>query len=318
MRRIGYLVAALVMTGATWAQAQVAVPDLVPGGVRIMDSRFPIVPLGSAVPANPAALQWGAPSRISVAGLQGDKNDVNDGNADSYHGTYVGLRWIRPQVALAAEALDFFVDFPGAPAPHLEKKQSSLALSFTTPDSLAWGISSSSLSTKTISPPGGAIDTLDSQSWTFGLSWRLGENFFIGGGYGKDEDDFTGVFTGSGRRAHNMVGLGLRGGGNLIWHLEVDSFHRDDYDVVGPQPAGYDLNVVTAEGILGNWLLSVSAHDASALVVNDTVSGYVIDIGYAPLTGLTVTWRFEHDVHKQGATQLSTEEANTLLISYGF
>jgi len=321
MRRIAFLAVVGAMAAAGWAQAQVAVPELVPGGFRIVDSRFPIAPIGSMVPANPGALQWGAPSRISLGALRGHKLDQVDGNSLSYDGSYAGLRWIRPRVALAAESLDFAVDFPGvAPAPHVEKRQGSLALSFSWPDSLAWGISSTSHAYQTVSP-GPVLETLDGESWTAGLSWRLGESFFLGAGFGKDEGQLTGAFVGTVTRDHNMVGIGLRGGGALVWHLEADLFHRDDYkDNAGAvQKPGYDLTLVTAEGIWGNWLLTYSVHDATANAVPDAFKGYVIDFGYAPLTGLTVTWRSEHSKHTGlGGAEVSAESADSIAISWGF
>lgn len=323
MRKLMGVLAALLGLCVPLAQAQVATPELAPAGLRVYDSRFPISPMINIVPENPAAMQWGAPSRIGVGLLDGNKSDAFDGVSSSYDGNFGGFRWVRQRFSLGAETGGFTVEFPGAPPlARLEKKQSSFALAFSWPESLAIGLATHKWTDDTLSPPGGQRDTLEFSSWTAGLSWRLGETFFVAGAFGQE--DFQRTFPavpGTEGRDHYMAGLGLRGGGTLIWRLEVDTFHHDDFkDPVNMGFApGYDLNQFSAEGILGGWLLGGAAYDLKGLQpMAPSISGYSLDVGYAPLTGLTLTWRYEHSEKNAGGTPISKEELNNAVVTWQF
>jgi len=323
MRKTMGTLAALLGLWVSLAHAQVAVPELAPAGLRVYNARFPIAPMINVVPENPAAMQWGAPSRIGGGVLDGARNSGLEGASSNYDGSFGGFRWVRQRFALGAETGSLNVEYPGAPqVAGIEKKQSSFALSFSWPETLAIGLATHQWTLDTRTPPGGQRDTLEFSGWLAGLSWRLGEHFFAAGAFGQEDLERTfPVAPGSESRDHYMAGLALRGGGTLIWRLELDTFHRDDFkDPVnkGFAPA-YDLNQLSAEGILGSWLLGGTAYDLQPLPSGaPTISGYSVDAGYAPLSGLTLTWRFEHSEQKAGGTPISKEEINNAVVTWQF
>jgi hypothetical protein len=330
MRKMAGWLALLLLAAAPWAQAQVAVPEIVPGAVRLYDAALPIVPSISVVPENPAALQWGAPSRLVGGALKGKRSEALDGDSSDYKGTFGGFRWVKERVSLAAAALDYSVDFPAAtPEHHLERQLNAGAIAFSWPETLAWGFGVNHFHSKTL--PGG-VQAEDSSGWSSGLSWRVGEHFFMGAGYGEDKADLTVTQAPGGstplpptvvqaRRSTSVVGAGLRGGGRLIWHVEADRIHRKDYqdgDRVTRQP-GYNLDLVVAEGIVGDWLLTYNGYVVTPLgTQSEEVHGYTAAFGYAPLHGLTLTWHFEQDTHTLNSVDLSKEQINTLALSWQF
>lgn len=321
------MLAAALTAWAAPAAAQVAVPEIAPAGVRIFSSRQPIALMNSLVPENPAALQWGTPSRISAGSIRGDKEDRFDGTSTGYNGTFAGLRWVREDVGLAVETAELEVDFPsqGSFAPRLEKSQRTAALSFTAPQWQAFGIGAVSSRQRTVSPPSGQIEEIETDGWVAGVSWRLGESFFVGAGYGGDE--LTRIVPqpeAQAERNHFMYGLGLRSGGALVWHLEVDYFKREDAESGGVpiQPGrGYELTLVNAEAIWGVFLFGYAGYEASPLdpgPLNRRVEGYTADFGLAPLGGLAITGRLERSEVLNDVGTIATEEIVSGAVSWQF
>ncbi len=334
---LALLLTALLTGAAPWVQAQVAVPELVPAAVRVLNSRFPINatnslvnPMSSIVPENPAALQWGAPSRIGGGVLQGDKRDIVDGDSTHYRGSFAGFRWVKQRVALAADTLDYSVDMEkpvGSPA-HLERKEQAVALSFSLPEWLAWGVGSRSLTAREGGP---SATRVDSSGWNFGLSLRLGQILFVGAGLGHETASANLPpppppapaipFVGDIERDVRMVGIGLRGTGSLVWHLEADSIHRDPFQDGGgvPRLPGHDLTLYVGEVQFGNWLLGYSNYSAKDLQpIGFQVSGYTVDFGLAPFSGLTLTGRSELTHQVAGSLQTSSERINSVALMWQF
>jgi len=278
------------------------------------------------VPDNPAALQWGTPSRVAVGTLRGSKSDAFHGEDSGYSGKWAGVRMIGATMALAGATLSYSVDFPaGGPNPtptRLENEVHSGAFSIKAPRYLAWGIGTTRQ--HAVTQPGGfgGNGKVDTQGWVLGASWRAGENLFVGGGYGRDRARLLGpYFSGEAERAVTMIGAGLRGGGRLIWHLELDTQHREDYrdafDMI--RLPGYDRTRYTAEGILGSWLFGYTGYDIrSKAQPGMKVHGYTGDFGYAPLSGFTLTWRHEHSARDQGSQHLAVEETDLIVLGWQF
>lgn len=324
MRKFVGLLALLLAWGAPWAWAQVAVPEIGPGSVRTYDSRLTVLPSNSIVPENPAALRWGGPSRVVAGGLRGAASTATAGGSTSYNGTFAGLRAVGQMGAFAASTTHTTVKFPvAATLPRREKWMDSLALAFSYPGQLAWGVSATHYHADSTPgyPPIASINQEDSHGWTAGFSWRMGEHLFLGGGYGEDKADLKGAYTGRTDRRHGMVGVGLRGGGTLVWHLEADRFRYDDNtDPAGlVRLPGYEVTQYTAEGILGSWTLTYSGYK-----LQDTtgpapqVQGYSADFGFTPLYGLNLAWRFEHSDSTDNGTKVASQEVNALTVAWLF
>jgi len=338
MRKRLVMLALLLAAAANWAQAQVAVPELVPAGVRIFNSRFQIMgstisfinPMLSIVPENPAALQWGSPSRIGAGALKGDMSDVGDGDSSTYKGSFAGFRWIKQRVALAADSMHYDVHLAnsGGTLTDLARQRQSVALSFSLPQSLAWGLGSRSLKYEETKPSSSSID---SSGWNFGLSWRIGQILFIGAGVGHDNASLVlppappAGFVGDAQRDYRMAGLGLRGNGSVVWHLEADSIHHDAFvDGSGkPHLPGYDLALYVAEVQFGNWLFGYSQHAIKDLPPSGQpssfrVNGYTADFGYAPFKGITITGRTELSRREMHGMQLAFERIRSAAVLWQF
>lgn len=336
MRKIVGVMAVLMAAWAPWAHAQVAVPELAPGATRIFSSQLPIPAMTSFVPENPAALQWGAPSRFGGGMMRGHKSHLLDGDSSSDDGTLVGFRLVSMSLAVAGESMDMAVDFPATASggeAHHEKSQSALAVSFAWPDWLAFGLASQQSSLRVRPSDAAALHGVDLNGWVAGASVKVGELLYVGGAYGRDEAKPAYVDPSvTARGEQGMVGIALRKGGDFIWRLEADVIHRNDFKDDNDVKVldGYELYLGSADIMWGNWLLGGTAYQSQDVVLNGAqaaaigtnpvvnLNGYTIDYGYAPLAGLTVTGRFEHSELTSDRIQISFEEINSLVITWQF
>jgi len=198
-------------------------------------------------------------------------------------------------------------------------------MSFSLPESLAWGVGSRSV---TLDGSGPNTSHVDANGWVFGLSLRLGEHFFAGAGLGHDTASANlppggglPAFVGDLERDQRMVGIGLRGNGSVVWRLEADSFHREDYrdGLGGLHLPGYDLALYSAEVQFGNWLFGYAAYDASDFQpLGARIKGYSVDFGLAPFGGPTLTGRSELTRQEIGGAQTSLERINSVALLWQF
>ena len=317
-----------VLLLASWfaiAHAQVAVPSIAPAALRINNSEIPIFATATFTPENPAALQWGAPSRIGGGTMVSANSSRRfDGKAESFKGTFAGLRLVGQRISLAAEVVDFEVLFPANVPPALppkdvEERNSSLALAFSLPEWLAYGISSEKVE-RTIRNRRIEVDGA-----TLGISWRVGENLFLGAAVGKD--DATRTFPlpqKSAERDTLMAGVGLRGGGDLIWHIEYSYFRRkafkDQFGVALPGFQGFEIQQGMIEAIWWDLLLGVTAYNGKSLesLNEEEIASLTVDYGIAPLSGLTLTGRYERTEHTVGDIEFSIEQVHSAAITWQF
>lgn len=317
----------LMATGASWAGAQVAVPELAPLGVRQYSVRAPIVPMTNATPENPAAMQWGTPSRIGGGVFNGTVTDSVFGQSSRAEGTIGGFRFVGHGMALAAESMDIAVDLPGiapAPAAQLSKRARSVAASFPIVENgLAWGLSRDVLVMEgNTGAPGYTATRLDISGWTFGISGWWGDHFFWGAAAGTDSA--SQVLPGPPldvKRDHNMVGLALRGGGSLVWRLEYDRLFRGDFqDTAGNLVEyGYTTSQYSLEAVWIGIIASYTGYTVTdPLGPGSQVKGSTFDFGIAPLTGITITARIERSDTSTPAGDTVSESIRTIGASWQF
>lgn len=324
MRRVLPLLVLLISAGAPWARAQVAVPEIGPGSVRVYATQQPVLPSNSIVPENPAALSWGGPSRFAAGALHGNAKASATIGSVYYKGLFGGLRAVGSFASFAAAYTHYSVKYPPVGfQPRQEKWLESAALSLRVRDWLAWGASATSFRGE--SDPGypfaAPINKEDTHGWSTGLSARSGEHLYLGGAYGEDRATLNGVFTGVAHRRHGMIGVGLRGGGTLIWHLEADRFRYEHFTDGAHfvRLPGYEMNQYTAEGILGWLMVTYTGYE----LWDDTNSalrtrGYSTDVGIAPLSGFNLGWRFEHSNTTDSGTKIATQQMTALTVAWLF
>lgn len=325
MRRILPLLVLLLAGGASLCLGQVAVPEIGPGSVRVYDTRPTVLPSNSIVPENPAALRWGSPSRVVVGGLRGHASTATQGASTRDDGSFSGFSLVGQAGAVAGESTHLLTQFPinGTTVPHVEKWLQSGALAFGAPETLAWGAGVTHFHADAVPgyPAAAPITQADSHGWNAGLSWRAGEHLYLGGVYGEEKGFLDGTFTGRVDRRHGALGVGLRGGGTIIWHLEADRIRYDDFlDRHGfVHLPGYGITQYTAEAMLGSWLFTYCGYTLKDSKGNaPDVQGYTADFGYSPLSGFNLTWRYEHSDGTQQGTRVTAQALNALTLAWLF
>ena len=300
-------VIAIGLMAASIAHAQVAAPSLVPF---------------TFVTENPAAMQWGAPSRVGLAYAQAqavtDPKSLND-NFDGYLG---GLRLVGSRFSFAGEGSHF--ESSNKPYSVNEGEDTARgALAVRLGDIFSFGIGQQHSELKLWSPNlSNLLQTTYDQTHG-GFTFRFGEWFFLGAGGGQESVSGKNLTTTLGSfstsRDVYKYGVGIRTGGTILTHFEyyvVDKTKFANSTLNG----GHETDrTAVAELNLGGFLLAYSTtHYEFDTSSADTDTA---DIGYAPYTGLTIVLHGEVTKGKDPTATLypSTTTTRTgLAITYLF
>lgn len=281
---------------ATVAWGQIAAPSLVPGTFSS---------------ENPAAIKWGAPSRIGAAVVSQRDVDTPGNQKTDYAGASGGFRLVGETLALGAEGL------------HLEDLESNLhdvrdfasaALALQTGNSIAWGLGYNS-GKQTLN----TVKT-ESREPNLGISLRLGEVWFVGGTIGREslssKDALLPAADFYGERDVLRAGLGFRRGGTVLMHVEAFAINKLDYATKFGKFAGEDTSGGTLEFTFWNFLLGGSTrHTQVHHALVDTVDNTTGDVGWAPRQGFSLTLHYEETravFVKQPADLVPPKKVSTL------
>ncbi len=259
---------------ATVGWGQIAAPSLVPGTFSS---------------ENPAAIKWGAPSRIGAAVVSQRDVDTPGNQKTDYAGASGGFRLVGETLALGAEGL------------HLEDLESNLhdvrdfasaALALQTGNSIAWGLGYNS-GKQTLN----TVKT-ESREPNLGISLRLGEVWFVGGTVGREslssKDALIPALNFYGDRDVLRAGIGFRRGGTVLMHVEAFAISKLDYDTKFGKFAGEDTSGGTLEFTFWSFLLGGSTrHTQVHNAVTDTIDLTTADVGWAPRQGISLTLHYE-------------------------
>ena len=280
MRSVGIglaLLAGMVLPAgiATVAWGQIAAPSIVPGTLSS---------------ENPAAIKWGAPSRLGAAAVSQRDVDNPGNHATAYAGASGGFRLVGETLALGAEGL------------HLEDQESNLhdvrdsssaALALQTGNSIAWG-----LGYNTFKQTLNTVKT-NSREPDFGISLRLGEVWFVGGTVGREslshKDALLPAADFYGERDVLRAGLGFRRGGTVLVHVEAFAINKPDFDTkTQGKFGGEDTSGGTLEFTFWSFLLGGSTrHTQMHHALTDTIDHTTGDVGWAPRGGFSLTLHYE-------------------------
>lgn len=300
------------------AQAQVALPRIIPGAPRILNTRFPVEVGNSIVPENPAALQWGGPSRFGGGKIVGVSSHAVTELAGDISGQFAGFRLVGEFVALAGETTDISLEsnfgFP------VEKSATTLALSFQFPESYAWGFSTTSSEisvfdlTETV--------TGEFEKKILGLSLRMGGDWFIGGAIGTEEGSLS-LPSPSGNLTRNVImsGIGFRHTGAVIWHLEFSTSEHDEFkDQSGTLSSGHVIRQGVLEMAFWDLVFGYTSFNVKGTGTrkNESIKGFTLDFGYAPFSGLAFTGRFERSTYSASGFEVAVEETNSIIVTLQF
>ena len=308
-----FVTPALLLPAAP-AWAQVAVPSLVPGGILVQNPGYPIFAESGYTPLNPAAMQFGAPSRIGGGVMQGASNDtIWGGNGKNYTGVFGGARLVVQRIALAVENNSYSVQYPTAT---ISESNESFAFSFSFPEWLAFGFGADNHTREV------GVTKYDVMGTTFGVSLKS-ENFGAGMALGQEtaRDGIT-----KGARDTTVTGVSWREGGKVSWHLEYNIIAKGFFEdsakvqVMTPDFFGHETHQALAEVVVNQFLIGYRMVQSTAQpgVGDLSLNGYALDVGYMPFEGPTITGRYEFSERKLGSTREAAEKLYSVQAGYQF
>jgi len=298
--------AALTVPGALYAQ--VAAPELTPF---------------SFVTVNPAAMQWGKPSRIGAAYTKAELVTDPATTTDKFEGGAAGLRLVERQFSGAIDysRLDS-TSKPYGQTEYDEVVRAALALSLGKQISL--GIGQTNEQTETIGGFGPVRDTIETP--LYGLTLRFGEGFFLGGAGGKEsvkhvDLTFSRANYTTTRDAY-MYGAGIRTAGEYVQaHFEYYVVDRGNYAESRLTGGRENSRTGVAELGFSDFLIGYAGTHTereSGFPVTDESR---VDIGFVPQRGFSLLGRgrFTRDTYPAGSFISSRNTAAyTIAIVYQF
>jgi hypothetical protein len=272
------LLAALVGT----AHAQMATADLVPAAPRIYHPFALGFSTPNIAPENPAALAWGAPSRVAAGMLDGTVEDNQAPFTSSdVSGNYLGGRFVGPTFGFALERQSTKQDSAGFVT---EDTSSELQASLRVGEWLALGLGMGDYSRDA----GGFVT--DIGRIQYGATVRLAEVFYVGVLAFKDSLEQLGTST---ERSGTGFGLALRTQGPWQWYLAYDALDLPDFPVVTAD-TGFKSSTVTAQVNAGGFLLGVSKADVTRNYDGggpSDITSTNVDVGWVPMAGFALSLR---------------------------
>jgi hypothetical protein len=258
------------------AQAQVATTDLLPGTASIPHPNAVGISTLTFTPDNPAALGFAQSSAVGVGMMNGTLTDNLANTSQDYEATYLGVRFVSDIFSLAADTVNM-KDPDGLGI--VEEKDTDVQLAVKLGDALSIG--------------GGMSDLADGNNTierlTLGVSFNLAEVFYLGAAVFQDDMDFAGTIA---EREGTMYGLAYRSDGDWKWYLAYDVFKLGEIFISGVG-IGNETNIskATFQVNAGNLFLGAATFEVDFPGNTGEVSGTIIDVGWVPEEGLSITAR---------------------------
>lgn len=303
-KTIGHLLLGTFLTlVAATAQAQVAVSELVPSAPRIIDPTQ-LIPSASFVTPNPAAMQWGAPSRWGGGVISGDRQQTapTAGGVTDYGGIYAGARFVGDTLTVGGYLIEYSDD---TNAFNLDADWNVLAggVAFQSGDRVAFGLSTE----RADNTAGGASQ--DFNTINLGISFMATSKIFLGLALGTEDIDAAGE---SGDRSVQKYGVGYRSGGQAQTHLEAYIIDREDNPQFGSSVYSDSVEkVIVAEAVIGSFLLGASYAIISQDRNGQEISVITFDVGWAPKSGLSLLYHQESAATESNASGAAPTETDT-------
>ena len=295
----------------TVANAQVAVPPLNPAMPDI--AAPPGQVQAGFVTLNPAATQWGAPSRFGLGIVQAETGGEGQKTVE-FDGRYVGLRLVGELFSVAAEAVEIISQ--NRKTQKLDVDTANAALAGEVTDFLAIGGGySREIAT-------GATSETDEQKTVAGVSFRLAEMFFVGAAMGTEELKITSSGSSiDAKRDLIMVGAGVRLGGPVLVHAEYYVINRDPYKISGFKIDESESQVGVLELGALNFILGyrVTNTTITNAGVETKLTVQSADFAWAPEEGFTVGIHVEDAELEDDATGVvTTADVTALTVTLQF
>ncbi len=289
------------------AHAQVATTDLVPAAPTFYHAKATGTNGANITPDNPAALAWGTPSRVAAGALKAKDTDNTTGLSRDASGQFYGVRAVGQTFGFAAEQLK--VDDKNA-GTNLDKSN-DVQLSLAVGSWLALGIGAGKI---TSDPTAGSGNDISRQE--AGISLKLGPLFYVGAGMYKDKVNASALPGIELSRNATLVGIALRTEGPVQWYLAYDSIQLDSFVNLGNPFGGFDTSRFAAQVHAGWFLLGAQSTQVKVLGSNPpTIKSTLVDIGIAPMMGLSVTARYQKANITQPAPAIIDETVATTSVA---
>jgi len=297
-----WLLAAL----AAPALAQVAAPSLLPVN-PFVDAASYYTAL-DFVTLNPAAMQWGAPSRIGAAALEVTR-DEGTGSDLNFAGEAYGARGVWERFSLAAEASSV--------------KDDEASFDYTQ-DTTFYGLAAqpfgwlalgaSQYEAKIDDGGNATTDTIGA----YGVSLRLSEMFFVGYTSGRETLDSY-QLTEKVSRDVRAFGVGFRRGGSFNVHAEYYSFYRAPYKINGGYRAKDQADVGVLELGLGSLVAGYRAFRYENKSDSEKSDGQQVSLAWAPASGFTLGAHLATSTDKNAdGSKKADEEVRTISVGWQF
>jgi hypothetical protein len=292
---IGILIVGLLSIPTGILQAQVAVPTFNPAR-----------PNGTSL--NPAAQQWGAPSRIAVGMVQETEkktpgNPLNPDSEYAAHGAFVIGRYVGESWAIGAEGAGAESELtdPDTWNQTTDVGETEVALSGLIGDTLAVGLGARTTVLTDETKVGVLSSKVEATSSlpVAGLSLRLWESLFLGAVYGNEtlSIDLNGVNVVEESRPVTRYGIGVRFGDEANGlRAEYGVETRDPIEFEVSPGVFIDAEASTANraalelkvaNILVGYEVTTSQEDDFGDDIERTES--LVSLGWVPMAGLAVT-----------------------------
>jgi len=301
------------------AHAQVATTDLVPAAPFFTHPQATGLNGANITPDNPAALAWGTPSRVAIGALKGkfEDNLTPPSPTVDFDGKFGGLRLVGETFGIAVEQLTVDEKNPPPGSPSNLDKSNDLQVSLALGKWLAFGIGAGKSKSEAT---GDDISRKEA-----GISLRLNEIFYLGVAAYQDENTPIGLVPSvSDKRNGTLYGIALRTEGNIKWYVAYDALALNSFDFTpfgGPLSGGFDLSRFSVQAHAGWFLVGASVTDIDVKNYGGgkpTVKHKAVDLGFAPMQGLTVTARVQVTDVSDPLPSDATITTNSLAVAWQF
>lgn len=289
------------------ANAQVAVTDLVPGAPSQVLSGVVGFNGANFTPDNPAALLWGAPTRVGLGGLRTESTDHVSGETTELRGEFGGLRLVGEVGAFGLEHLARKDRFA------FNETVTNGQFSAKVADFLSWGIGGS----KTGVDDGSG--STDLESVTLGISFNLWDWLFVGYALGNDElKQITASAELTAIRDLRMFGVAIRTNGAFRFYIEWYGQEKKPFETAAGPTGEAKVSSGALQIIAWNVLVGVATTSIKLDGAGDIRIG-TADLGFAPEQGFAVTARLITVDDMDPATSRDvTDETWSLAVTYQF
>ncbi len=280
----GLFVFMLVWLMGLTVHAQVAVPSLVPGVPNVGDPILGI-PTASFVPPNPAAMQWGEPSKWGLGQINAERRvtEPTAGTPVEFGGLFIGFRKVDKEISFGAQLLELADDTNAAR--EADWKSLDAGVAFQSGDNIAFGVGMNRISNTSQG------DSQEFNTINLGMSIEIRRNIFAGFAIGTE--DISSSFNGEDDRSVQKYGVGYRTGRAFKTHLEFYIVDRDQADNFADEFSDVASQVLVLEFNLSGFLLAASFNRTQRARLDLETTTVVGDLGWAPKNGFSLIFHIE-------------------------